>query len=157
MSTPLQIGRAAVVSGSVASVVSTAALALLSTVEGRGAAQPTNATSHWWYGDRAARVASPSAAETAVGYATNHAAAIFWALLFETLRSRLSVRSLSGSAQLAAATAMVAAVVDYGLVPKRLTPGWELVLSRKSTAAAFLALAAGLTLGGMLSEQRRYR
>jgi hypothetical protein len=155
MSTPLQIARSAAVSGSIASIVSTAVLALLSTVEGRGAVQPTNATSHWWYGDRAARAASARAGETTVGYATHHAAAIFWARLFETLRSRLSVRSVAGSAQLAAATAMVAAVVDYGIVPKRLTPGWELVLSRKSTGAAFLALAVGLTCGGLVSEPRR--
>ena len=117
--------------------------------------QPTNATSHWWYGDRAAGLASAWVGETAVGYATHHAAAIFWALLFETLRSRLSVRTLAGSAQLAAVTAVVAAIVDYRLVPKRVTPGWELVLSRRSTAAAFLALAEGLTLGGILSDRRR--
>lgn len=31
----------------------------------------------------------------------------------------------------------IAAIVDYGIVPKRLTPGWELSLSKKSMAGAF--------------------
>jgi hypothetical protein len=40
-------------------------------------------------------------------------------------------------------TSAIAAVVDYGLTPHRFTPGWELVLSKRSMAAAYLAMAAG--------------
>jgi len=40
--------------------------------------------------------------------------------------------------------AMVAAVVDYGLVPKRFTPGWEDPLPIRSIAGGFAGLALGL-------------
>jgi hypothetical protein len=39
---------------------------------------------------------------------------------------------------------MVAAVVDYGLVPKRFTPGWEDPLPIRSIAGGFAGLALGL-------------
>jgi hypothetical protein len=42
----LRIGVSALVTGTAASVVSTAALALLAQREGKSAFQPTNATSH---------------------------------------------------------------------------------------------------------------
>jgi len=51
----------------------------------------------------------------------------------------------------------IAAVVDYGIVPKRLTPGWELSLSRKSMAGAFASLAIGLAAGALVSRQLRSR
>lgn len=46
----LRIGFSALVTGTAASVVSTAALALLAKREGKSAFQPTNATSHWLLG-----------------------------------------------------------------------------------------------------------
>ena len=39
--------------------------------------------------------------------------------------------------------AAVAAAVDYGATPKRFTPGWELVLSKRSMASVYAAMAAG--------------
>jgi hypothetical protein len=47
----------------------------------------------------------------------------------------------------------IAAIVDYGIVPKRLTPGWELSLSKKSMAGAFASLAIGLAAGALVSRQ----
>ena len=38
----------------------------------------------------------------------------------------------------------IAAAVDYGPTPKRFTPGWELVLSRRGMAVAYAAMALGL-------------
>ena len=43
----------AIVTGTVASVMSTVALALLARREGKGTFQPVNATSHWFNGDAA--------------------------------------------------------------------------------------------------------
>lgn len=76
------IGKA-LVSGSVAAFVTTAVLSLLSKAEGKRALQPINATSHWLYGPKAGSVTQADATHTVVGYATNHGAALFWALLFE--------------------------------------------------------------------------
>src|SRR5437764_5213692 len=75
----LRIGLSALVTGTAASVVSTAALALLAQGEGKSAFQPTNATSHWLHGDRAASQGEPDTAHTLIGYATHHASALFWA------------------------------------------------------------------------------
>jgi hypothetical protein len=63
--------RSAMVTGTAASVVSTAALGLLAQNEGKSAFQPTNATSHWLHGDRAALQHGVDAAHTLIGYATN--------------------------------------------------------------------------------------
>lgn len=80
---PAQLLASTLVTGSVASVVSTAALAALAKMEGKRAAQPVNSTSHWLHGEKAARVGQIDAAHTGVGIATHHASAVFWALPFE--------------------------------------------------------------------------
>jgi len=53
----------------------------------------------------------------------------------------------------ALAMSAFAATVDYGATPKRFTPGWEFVLSRRSMAVAYVAMAFGLAAGA-LSAQR---
>jgi hypothetical protein len=49
-----QLLVSALVTGTVASIVSSASLAALAKIEGKSAAQPTNSTSHWLHGDSAA-------------------------------------------------------------------------------------------------------
>lgn len=140
------LGRAAI-SGTVASVTSTAALAVAARAERRGALQPVNATSHWLYGPGAAGVRDADAAHTGVGYATHHAATFFWGILFERLVARRSAPSPPEIARDAASTGAFAAAVDYIVTPRRFTPGWEYVLSKRSMAFAYVALAAGLAIG----------
>jgi hypothetical protein len=151
---PPPIARA-LVSGTVASLATTAALSLLARGVGRPAVAPINATSHWVHGDAAARGASPDVSRTLVGYATHHGASVFWAYLFERLAG---LRGRPGAPVLlrnAAAVAAIAAVVDYGIVPRRLTPGWELVLPKQHLATTYAILACGLAVGGWLSTRRR--
>jgi hypothetical protein len=62
-----QLALSALVTGTIASVVSTAALAALAKVEGKSGVQPTNSTSHWLHGDRAAAQQGVDFAHTAVG------------------------------------------------------------------------------------------
>ncbi len=140
--------RAAAASGSVASVVSSLALARLARADGRAALRPVNATSHWLHGDAAGRFEGADLAHTAVGYATHHAATLFWAVIFEAWLGR---RRLSALPMLERAMAMsaVAAVVDYGATPRRFTPGWELVLRPRDMAAAYVAMALGLAAGSL--------
>jgi hypothetical protein len=118
----------------VASFVAAAALALLAKAEGKSALQPTNATSHWLHGDKAGAVRKADLAHTAMGFATHHASAIFWAVPFEAWLARSPPRSPLLMLRDASAMAMIAAFVDYLVVPKRLTPGWETVLSKRSIA-----------------------
>jgi hypothetical protein len=152
-----QTAASAAVTGTVAGIATTAAVAMLAKAEGHDAVQPTNATSHWLHGDRAGTVRHADAAHTGVGFATNHASAVFWALPFEAWLASQPPRSGMTLLRDAAVMAGIAAVVDYGIVPKRLTPGWELVLSRRSVAATFVALALGLAAGAMITQEMRRR
>ena len=149
------IALAALITGSIASVVTTVTLVSLARAEGKGELQPVNSTSHWLHGEEAARVRGADAAHTAIGYATHHASALFWAVPFEWWRSRSPDRSASRIARDASVMAAIAAAVDYGMVPKRLTPGWENVLSKRSIAVTYVALAAGLALGALVNQHWR--
>lgn len=144
--------QSALVTGTVASILSAAALAALAKVERKSALQPVNATAHWLKGPEAAKRATADAAHTLVGYATHHASAVFWALPFHAwlgMRSRESPPNLLRDA---AVMAGIAAAVDYGVVPKRLTPGWELVLSKTSLVAVYCVLAIGLFAGAYVTS-----
>lgn len=145
----------ALVSGTFGSLGSTAALVMLAEAEGRAAWQPTNATAHWLHGPVAAAVPGADLAHTGVGYVTHHAATTFWALGYEWWagsRRRLTPATAFGGALVVSA---VAAAVDYGATPKRFTPGWEYVLSKRSMAATYLAMAAGLAVGTLVARRGR--
>ena len=147
-----RIGLSALVTGTAASIVSTAALALLARGEGKSAFQPTNATSHWLHGDRAASHREPDAAHTLVGYATHHVSALFWAVPFEIWLAARPPRTTTRLLRDACIMSAIAAGIDYGATPKRLTPGWELVLSRRSMGATYGAMALGLTAGALVAR-----
>jgi hypothetical protein len=144
--------RDALVSGSVASVTSTAALMLFGAAAIGRPFAPTNAVSHWVHGASATRADRFSWRHTVTGYLTHHCASVFWALLHEKLfgsaaaARRGALRALGD----ATATATVAWVVDYRLTPRRLMPGYERRLARKPLYAVYAAFAAGLALGGAL-------
>jgi hypothetical protein len=133
------------VSGSVASLVSTVALAARGRTENGSAAAPTNAISHWLWGDRAYRKNRPTARHTAVGYVIHHAASIFWGVLYERFHSR-PMRD-------AALASALACFVDYRLTPRRLTPGFEQRLSKRSLLLVYAAFALGLSAGTRLTRR----
>jgi hypothetical protein len=144
---------AAAVSGAVASVTSAAALALLARREGKAALQPLNSTSHWLHGAPAASIEDADLAHTAVGYLTHQAAMLFWATLFECwIRRRRPLAPLPMLRD-AMMMSLVAAIADYGATPRRFTPGWEFVLSRRSMAATYAAMALGLAVGALLTQR----
>lgn len=148
-------GLSAALTGTVANLVLTAALAGLARAEGRHPLRALNAPSHWLHGEGAGKLRRADFSHTGVGVLTNHGASIFWALPLHLLLSRLGARSapaiLGGSALVAA----LAALVDYGLLPRRLAPGWEEALPKRSVAAAFGALAIGLAAGALLTRAIR--
>jgi hypothetical protein len=147
--------RSALLTGTVASLATTAALTLLAKAEGKRSVQPTNSTSHWLHGESAGHVRRVDAAHTAVGYLTHHASAIFWALLFEAWLADRPPRSPGHMLANAAGMASIAAAIDYGVTPKRLTPGWEAVLPKRSIVATFGVLALGLAAGALASQNLR--
>ena len=144
-----------VITGSIASAVSTAALASFAKAEGKHPLRPTNSTSHWLHGESAGRFDDVDLAHTGVGLATHHASALFWALPFEAWLASHPPQSYTELLRDGAVMSAIAAVVDYGITPKRLTPGWELSLSKRSMVGVFASLALGLAAGALVSQQLR--
>ena len=87
----------------------------------------------------------PSLRHTLTGFLIHHATATGWAYLHErTFGKDKAQQSVPQRLARAAATATVANFVDYQLTPKRLQPGFETQLSRKSLFAVYAAFAIGL-------------
>lgn len=142
------------VSGATSSVLSTVALALLGKREDNSHFAPTNAISHWYWGDKAARRDRPSLRYTLTGYAIHHTSATFWAILFErACGDLLDRREAATTLAIGTAAAGVACFVDYELTPQRLKPGYEKRLSREALAVVYGAFGLGLAAGAMLCRR----
>lgn len=142
------------ISGTATSVATTAVLALLARAEGQHPIQPVNSTSHWFLGEQAGRSRRLDLPHTLGGFATHHAASLLWAAIFELVRRyRLNSAPLGDAVAISA----LAALVDYGVVPKRLTPGWEKVVTPRSIGIAYavMALALAATCSGNERRNRR--
>jgi hypothetical protein len=139
--------RDSVLSGAVASVATLAAASILGKNATNSAIGPVNAVSHVLWGDEAADHHRASAKYTLAGAAINHAACMFWAVIYEKFFASERPRdALLGGAAVAA----IAYVTDYHLVPKRLTPGYELALPKRSLAGIYGALAVSLGVASAL-------
>ena len=144
---------AALWSGTVASVASTAMLAACGRAERRDASGPINGPSQWIWGRHAAVRRGFSLRYTVTGYLIHHAMSVLWATLFERASHPRNSASPAHILRAAAATSALACLVDYRMVPKRLTPGFERQLSRKSLFATYSVFA--LALGGAALFMRR--
>lgn len=148
-------------SGTGAALASIATVMLLSRAETGSAWRGVNATSHFLVGPDDAVRDEVDVTHSATGIATNAAAAFFWAALFAVLRQTRGRSRPAGIIGDASAIGLLAAIIDYLVVPKRLTPGWELALSKRSVAASLAAMAVGLAAGALTSEggerQRRVK
>jgi hypothetical protein len=146
--------RRGALSGSTASLLSTAALAMLGKAGTGSMFAPTNAISHWIWGERAARHDAPSTRYTLPGYLIHHASATFWAVLFERVFARALERKSAPAALAAAgAASAVACFTDYQLTPQRLRPGYEKRLSKPALAVVYAAFGVGLAAGALLSRR----
>ena len=150
--------RTGLIAGTVASIASTAALMLCGRREAGSAVAPTNSTSHWLWGDEALEVYRPTLRHTALGYATHHASAIFWALIYGWLHaSRHPAQSAPAALASAGAATALACAVDYTIVPHRLMPGFEHHLSKRSLGVVYGLFAVGLAAGCLLAQRRNAR
>ena len=150
------LGQRAALSGSIASVLSTALLAALGKAKFNRPAAMTNATSHWLWGDTAYRAYKPTWRHTALGYITHHGSAILWALLSEYLLSRAKKVSPTTIARAATTTVATAAFVDYVVTPRRFTPGFEKHLSKGAMIGVFAVIAAGLAIGAAINARGKH-
>jgi hypothetical protein len=134
----------ALVSGTIAAAAVTLVVSVAGRRMARSPAAPLNATSHFLWGGDAGRQDEYSLKYTATGFAANYGASIFWALFYEAMPARLPALARG------VAVSALAYVTDYHVVPKRLTPGFELRLPAGALAAAYGALALGLSARDLL-------
>lgn len=141
------------ISGSLASLFSAAALAIEGRRHAGSAIGPINAPAHWFWKRESLRSNGLSGKHTGVGFATHHLSSLFWASFFEALMSRKRWPEAAHAAGGAAAVTAVAAVVDLKIVPERLTPGFERRLPRKSLGWVYGSFAVGLAVGALLGRR----
>ena len=115
---------------------------------------PMNAVSHIPFGDEAAAHTELSATYTGTGTALNTAAMFSWAALHAGVMQLLPRRDLPSAIGAGIAVSAAAYVVDYHVVPRRLTPGFEKRLSGRSLFWIYSALAAGLAAGWAANRSR---
>ena len=137
-------------------MASLAAITISARVEQKSPWRPINATSHWlWDEEEAADFEGADMPHTVVGGATNLLAAGFWGSLFGAYlhtRKRASAAKVVRDAGLFGAAA---GLLDYGILPRRLRPGWELALSGRSVVISMAAMALGLACGGLAAKSSR--
>jgi hypothetical protein len=138
--------RRALVSGSIASVLSTATLAVFGQLERGAAAGPINGPSQWLWGRWAARKRGASVRHTVLGHVIHHFCSCAWALVHERWVGRDPAATASKRLEKAVAVAALACAVDYRVAPKRLQPGFEKQLSKPALLAVYAAFAVGLAI-----------
>ena len=137
--------------GGVATAATTAALVFLGKRDTTSPWAPLDAVSHIAWGDRAFARDELDVKHTLVGSLLNAAAVVSWAAVQELALSRH--RTLPVALVTGAATSALAYVVDFHVVPKRLTPGFEWKLPKKSLLATYVVLGAALAVGGLLAAR----
>ena len=148
--------REGAVTGTFASLLSTLALLALGRQQDGSAVAPLNAVSHWLWDEEALHADRPTWRHTLVGYLTQHAASVLWAMLYaRVVGHRAEAKRLPNAIAGGIALSAVAYVVDYTVTPKRLTPGYEHRLDGRGMFAVYAALAAGFALGAVALQRGR--
>jgi hypothetical protein len=137
-----------------ASAATTAVVSLCGEIEERNAAAPLNAVSHILGGDSAARQDDLSLKHTGTGVALNTLAITSWAGVYEAVFGSRARRGSNRAAILGGiATSALAYAIDYHVVPRRLTPGFEKRLSPLSMFAVYASLALSLPIASLLGRK----
>jgi hypothetical protein len=138
-------------SGAVATVGTTAALLALGGRHARTPWAPLDAASHIVWGDRALAVDKLDVKHTLVGAVLHTGAILLWSGVQEAVF--VGTRTWPRALAVGAAMSALAYVVDYKVVPKRLTPGFEWKLPRRALVTAYGALALSLAVGALVARR----
>jgi hypothetical protein len=155
MKTWRQAMRDGIASGALAAALSAAVLAVRGMKECGKPLGPVNAISHWIWGDEAAQHNAPSSRYSFLGYVIHHGASTMWATLYEKwFGQHGNKRKVAKALINGAAVSSLACFVDYELTPRRLRPGYEMRLSKKSLAIVYIAFGVGLALREVVMAAR---
>jgi hypothetical protein len=142
--------REGATTGSAASILSTAALALAGRRENGTCAAPVNAISHWVWDHPALRQDGTDARHTVTGYLIHHGASIWWGTLHSLAwGGRREAKRPAPALVGAGVAAAGACFVDFKMTPERLTPGFEHRLSPGALLGVYASFALGLALASM--------
>lgn len=143
------------VPGAIAGAATCAAVAMRGRHDSGNAIAPINASSHVAWGDEAGRVEQFTWRHTAPGVLINVGAAVWWAFVYQKLfGAEVDRRGVPAAILAGAATSGIAYVTDYKVLPRRLTPGWEMHVSKRSLGVSLGVMAIGLALGSILTRDR---
>lgn len=151
---PRSVFLDACLSGSVANLASTLALAACGEAEEGSASGPINGPSQWLWGEHEAYTKETTWRHTATGYGIHHAMSILWASLYESVCRSPEPKSIPRIVGEAAGVGALAYVVDYHVAPSRLRPGFKKHLGPRSIFVVYAAFAAGLALTTAVRQQR---
>ncbi|WP_245155762.1 hypothetical protein [Paracoccus ravus] len=128
--------------GMVAAAFSLVVLGVLAALAGQPFWMPLNVTTQALYGPEVAQIREVDLGHTVLGLLIHVASCIFWAAIAFLLMGWVGSAVLAGFG-----TALLALVIDYGILPERLSPGWHLSLSFPAVICGFIAMGAGLAVG----------
>jgi hypothetical protein len=131
-------------SGHWAALTSGIAMAAMGWIERNRPAAPLNGPSQWVWGTQASKARQADFRHTALGYAVHHAMSIVWGLIHNEMFPLKTADTVRQELAKAGATAVIAAFVDYKLVPRRLQPGFDRQLSSIGLVCIYAAFAFGL-------------
>ena len=131
-------------------VSTTASLLLASHAENGAPWAALNAVAHIVDGDEKEQPTQFSPRESGLGLAVNATAMVTWGVLYEGVLTVTKTRSTPMTAAVGTVTAYL---IDYAIVPKRLTPGIEKRLSRNTVWAIYGVLGATLALSSRWTRE----
>lgn len=143
------------VDGALAAGLSAAVLLWRGRRDAGSAAAPINAVSHWAWPEEALRRDDMTWRFTGTGSAVHWASSTMWAYVYRKLRAHRSRPTRANAVLDAIAVTAVAAVVDFRVVPKRLSPGFEERIGPGGLALVYASFAAGLAISGWLAPATR--
>jgi hypothetical protein len=135
--------------GAALAVTTTAAIMLAGKIETSAPWSPINAIAHIADGDDVSPPSEFSARESGLGLGINTAVMVSWGILYEAACLASRRKSSPASAILATAGTFI---IDYQLLPPRLSPGIEKRLSRPAVLWAYAVLAATLALSPLWND-----
>ena len=144
--------RSLLLTGGAAAASTTAALVALGRRHAVSTWAPLDAVSHIAWGDNAYVEKDLDVKHTVVGAVLNAGAALSWAAVNHWLFSRRP--TVANAIASAVATSAVAAIVDFVVVPARLTPGFEWKLPSRTLKYVYGALALSLLAGNLVARAR---
>jgi hypothetical protein len=127
------------------------AVVCLAGLTGKHLLAPVQAISHIAFGERAYLTNRLNLTFAAVGFVLNVFTMVGWSVVAELTLQALKVTPSSpfGTFAIAFCISALAYWVDFKVVPKRFTPGFEHVLSRRALYLVYWILAISIGMGSL--------